>query len=57
MQTSVDICNNVKPGSRNVSQEWRWCLVADQGCSDKVAQFKVEGRGSGPSVPPLDPRM
>ena len=36
--------------------EGRGCLVADQGGSDKVAQFKIEGRGSGPAVPPLDPR-
>ena len=28
-----------------------------QGGSAKVAQFKIEGRGSGPAVPPLDPRM
>ena len=40
-----------------MSQEGRGCLVADQGGSDKVAQFKIEGRGSGPIVPPLDPRM
>ena len=37
-----------------MSQEGRGCLVADQGGSDKVAQFKIEGRGSGPAVPPLD---
>ena len=35
-------------------QEGRGCLVADQGGSDKVAKFKIEGRGSGPAVPPLD---
>ena len=40
-----------------MSQEGRGCLVADQGVSDKVAQFKIEGRGSGPAVPPFDPRM
>ena len=40
-----------------MSQEGRGCLVADQGGSDKVALFKIEGRGSGPAVPPLDPRM
>ena len=40
-----------------MSQEGRGCLVADQGGSDKVAQFKIEGRGSGPAVPPLDPHM
>ena len=34
-----------------MSQEGRGCLVADQGGSDKVAQFKIEGRGSGPVVP------
>ena len=33
-----------------MSQEGRGCLVADQGGSDKVAQFKIEGRGSGPAV-------
>ena len=54
-QTSVDICN--KPGSRNVSQEGRGCLVADQGGSDKDAQFQIEGRESGSAVTPLDPRM
>ena len=40
-----------------MSQEGRGCLVADQGGSDKVAHFKIEGRGSGPAVLPLDPRM
>ena len=40
-----------------MSQEGRGCLVADQGGSDKVAQFRIEGRGSGSAVPPLDPRM
>ena len=59
VQSSVYTCNNVlcKPGSRNVSQAGRGCLVGDQGGSDKVAQFKIEGRGSGPTVPPLDPRI
>ena len=33
-----------------MSQEGKGCLVADQGGSDKVAQFKIEGRGSGPLV-------
>ena len=46
-----------KPGSRNVSQEGRGCLVGDQGGSDKVAQFEMEGLRSGSAVPPLDPRM
>ena len=32
-----------------MSQEGKRCLVADQGGSDKVAQFKIEGRGSGKS--------
>ena len=56
VQTSVDICHNV-----NLDPEM--CLnrgegvVADQGGSDKVAQFQIEGRGSGPAVPPLDPCM
>ena len=36
-----------------MSQEGRGCLVADQGGSDKIAQFKIEGRGSGPAVPHL----
>ena len=40
-----------------MSREGRGCLVTDQSGSDKVAQFKSEGRGSGPAVPPLDPRM
>ena len=40
-----------------MSQDGRGCLVADQGGSAKVAQFKIEGRGSGLAVPPLDPRM
>ena len=56
VQTSVYTCNNI-PGSRNVSQEGRGCLVGDQGGSDKVAQFKMEGLRSGSAVPPLDPRM
>ena len=29
-----------------MSQEGRGCLVANQGGSDKVAQFKIEGRSS-----------
>ena len=29
----------------NVSQEGRGCLVADQGGSDRVALFKIDGRG------------
>ena len=36
-----------------MSQEGRGCLVGDQGGSDKVAQFKIEVRGSGPAVPPI----
>ena len=40
-----------------MSQEGRECLVADQGGSDKVAQFKIEGRGSGSAVSPLDPHL
>ena len=40
-----------------MSQEGRGCLVADQGGSDKVAHSKIEGRGSGPAVLPMDPRM
>ena len=40
-----------------MSQAGRGCLVGDQGGSGKVAQFKIEDRGSGPAVPPLDPRM
>ena len=53
-QSYMQLC---KPGSRNVSQEGRGCLVGDQGGSDKVAQFKMEGLRSGSAVPPLDPRM
>ena len=34
-----------------MSQEGRGCLVADQDGSDKVAQFKIEGRGSDPQFP------
>ena len=30
-----------------MSQEGRGCLVGDQGGSDKVAQFKMEGLRSG----------
>ena len=30
-----------------MSQEGRGCLVADQGGSDKVVQFKIEVRGGG----------
>ena len=40
-----------------MSQEERGCLVGDQGGSDKVAQFKMEGLRSGSAVPLLDPRM
>ena len=40
-----------------MSQEGRGCLVGDQGGSDKVAQFKMEGLRSGYEVPPLDQRM
>ena len=32
-------------------QEGRGCLVADHGGSDKVAQFKIEGRGPDPQFP------
>ena len=35
-----------------MSQEGRGCLVGDQGGSDKVAQFKIEGLRSGSAVPP-----
>ena len=34
-----------------MSQKGRGCLVADQGGSDKVAQFKTEGRGTDPQFP------
>ena len=34
-----------------MSQERRGCLVADQGGSDKVEQFKIEGRGPDPQFP------
>ena len=34
-----------------MSQEGRGCLVANQGGSDKVAQFKIEGRGPDPQFP------
>ena len=40
-----------------MSQEGRGCLVTDQGGSDRVANFKIEGRESGPAVILLDPRM
>ena len=40
-----------------MSQEGRVCLVADQGLLYKTAQLNIEDRGSGPTVPPLDPRM
>ena len=56
VQISVDICNNVNLDPE-MSQEGRGCLIANQGGSDKVAQFKIDGRGSGPAVPPLDPHM
>ena len=39
-----------------MSQEGIGCLVAEGG-SDKVAQYKIEGRGSAPAVPPLNPRI
>ena len=56
MQTSVDICKNVNlnpemclrgGGGGGGGRGGGGCLVADQGGSDKVAQFKIEGRGSG----------
>ena len=56
VQTSVYTCNNI-PESRNVSQKGRGCLVGDQGGSDKVAQFKMEGLRSallGPLKRPWD---
>ena len=37
-----------------MSQEGRRCLVGDQGGSDKVAQFKMEGLRSGSAIHPLD---
>ena len=49
VQTSV-----YTSGSRNVSQEGRGCLVGDQGGSDKVAQFKMEGLRSGSAVQQLN---
>ena len=58
VQISVDICNNVNMDPEMcLRREGRGCLVADQGGSDIVAQFKIEGRGSGPAVPSLDSRM
>ena len=36
-----------------MSQEGRGCLVGDQGGSDKVAQFKIEGLRSGSAGPPI----
>ena len=50
VQTSVYICNNVNLGPERCLR----CLVVDQGGSDKVAQFKIEGRGSGPAIPPIE---
>ena len=34
-----------------MSHEGRGCLAADQGGSDKVTQFKIEGRGPDPQFP------
>ena len=34
-----------------MSREGRGYLVADQGGSDKVAQFKIEDRGADPHFP------
>ena len=51
------ICNNVYLDPEMCLRRGEGCLVADQGGSDKVAQFKIEGRGSGPAVPPFEPRM
>ena len=56
MHTSVNICNNVNLGSEMCLRRGG-CLVVDQGGSDKVAQFKIEGRWSGPAISPLDLRM
>ena len=36
-----------------MSEEGKGCLVADQGGSDKVAQVKIEVRGSGSAVSPI----
>ena len=36
-----------------MSQEGRGCLVGDQGGSDKVAQFKMEGLRSGSVISSL----
>ena len=36
-----------------MSQEGRGCLVVDHGGSDKVAQFKIEGRGFEPRSSPI----
>ena len=57
MQTSIDICDNVNLDPEMCLRTGRGCLVADQGGSHIVAQFKIEDRGSGPAVPPSDPRM
>ena len=57
VQTTVDICNNVNLDPEMCLRKGRGCLVADQGGSDKVAQFKIKGRGDGPAVPLLDPRL
>ena len=56
VQTSVNICNNVNLGPEMCLRRGG-CLVVDQGGPDKVAQFKIEGRGSGPAVSPLDLRI
>ena len=46
VQTNVDICNNV-----NLDPEM--CLMMGEGVylQTRVAQFKIEGRGSGPADP------
>ena len=56
VQTSVYTCNNVNLDPEMCLRR-RGCLVGDQGGSDKVAQFKMEGLRSASAVPPLDPRM
>ena len=50
VQTSLDICNNVNLGPEMCHRRGG-CLVVDQGGSDKVAQFKIEGRGPDPQFP------
>ena len=57
VQTSVDICNNVNLDPEICLRRGEGVYTSCRPAWLKVAQFKIEGRGSGPAVPALDPSM